>query len=455
MGNPSRDIRFTATEDGVSIAFWEIGEGKPVLLVNNQALSHCELEWTVPSIASFLGSMAERYRLIRYDPRGMGLSGGPPGGWGTTDSSGAQVGVSTSEESLDLKAVCDAVSVESVALVVVNTMGPVGIEFAAEHSDVVSALILCDAVSDLGSSYEAELLKGYLGVLHVEAELGQSLAYSGYEREVPNHEIEAVTDLIKANTNRIIPTARHAMLDWNADRFLGEVKAPTLILCSRQNPIYATEMLTEARKLAGRIQGSQLRMVDGTRTPFFADQRQVLGAIDELLKPGRVHKRSPGFRTVVFTDIVDSTRFMSEVGDEKGREAMRAIEERVSNLAGRHSGLVIKNLGDGSLVSFSSNTAALRFALELQSQTDADSLQLRIGMAAGEPIEEGGDIHGAVVAYASRVADIGDAGEIVASDSVRQLAMGKGFTFTPMGQHDLKGFDEPATVWKVTPFEKG
>ena len=112
---------------------------------------------------------------------------------------------------------------------------------------------------------------------------------------------------------------------------------------------------------------------------------------------------------------------------------------------------MVKNLGDGSLVSFGSNTAALHFALEVQAETDSDSLQLRIGMAAGEPIEEGGDIHGAVVAYASRVADLGGAGEIVASDAVRQLAMGKGFEFTPMGQFDLKGFDEPANVWRVSP----
>lgn len=71
-------------------------------------------------------------------------------------------------------------------------------------------------------------------------------------------------------------------------------------------------------------------------------------------------------------------------------------------------------------------------------------------MAAGELIQEDGDIHGAVVAHASRIGDLGEAGEVIVSDSVRQVAAGKGFTFEPRGEVSLKGFDEPERVWKVT-----
>jgi pimeloyl-ACP methyl ester carboxylesterase len=79
-----------ATDDRVDIAFWEIGEGDPIVILNNLGISHAELEWTVPSIASFYTDLAKRYRVIRYDPRGHGLSGEPPGGWGATTSSGGQ-----------------------------------------------------------------------------------------------------------------------------------------------------------------------------------------------------------------------------------------------------------------------------------------------------------------------------------------------------------------------------
>ncbi len=83
MDYPHRNILFTTTEDGVDIAFWEIGEGKPVVIIQNFGLSHAELEWTTPSLASFYTEMAERYRVIRFDPRGIGTSGDRPDGWET------------------------------------------------------------------------------------------------------------------------------------------------------------------------------------------------------------------------------------------------------------------------------------------------------------------------------------------------------------------------------------
>lgn len=75
---------------------------------------------------------------------------------------------------------------------------------------------------------------------------------------------------------------------------------------------------------------------------------------------------------------------------------------------------------------------------------------MRVGMAAGESIHEDGDIHGAVVAQASRIAGLGEAGEVIVSDAVRQLALGKGFGFEPRDEAILKGFDEPVKVWRVS-----
>ena len=80
---------------------------------------------------------------------------------------------------------------------------------------------------------------------------------------------------------------------------------------------------------------------------------------------------------------------------------------------------------------------------------EASPFNMRIGMSAGEPIQEDDDIHGAVVVQASRIADLGESGEIVVADSVRQLAIGKGFRFEQRGEVRLKGFDEDTTIWKV------
>ncbi len=152
----------------------------------------------------------------------------------------------------------------------------------------------------------------------------------------------------------------------------------------------------------------------------------------------------------MFTDIVESTEFVRRVGDEKGRAAIRDLDQQVASLAADHGGRVVKNLGDGSLVSFGSNASAIFFGLAVQDKSQGEPLRLRVGMAAGEPIQEDGDIHGTVVAQASRIGDLGDAGDVIVSDSVRQLAAGKGFSFEPKGEVLLKGFDEPERVWKVT-----
>ena len=81
---------------------------------------------------------------------------------------------------------------------------------------------------------------------------------------------------------------------------------------------------------------------------------------------------------------------------------------------------------------------------------DESPFGMRIGLAAGEPIQEDGDIHGAVVVQASRIADLGNAGETIVSDSVRLLSVGKDFSFEPWGEIQLKDFDELSTLWKVT-----
>ena len=155
-------------------------------------------------------------------------------------------------------------------------------------------------------------------------------------------------------------------------------------------------------------------------------------------------------QTVVFTDIVDSTEYVRQVGDQAGRAAVRQLEQRVASLAKEHGGRVVKNLGDGSLISFSSNSSAITFALELQEASGDGPLYLRVGMTAGEPIQEDGDIHGIVVNHASRIGELGDAGEVIVSDIVRQLAEGKGFTFVAKDEVSLKGFVEPERVWKAT-----
>lgn len=446
MTQPARTIRFTTTEDGVDIAFWEIGDGKPLVIVNNLSISHSELEWTVPSMASFFIEMAERYRVIRYDPRGTGLSGEPPGGWSATASSGAHEAMSIDRMGLDILAVATALDLDSFALMGLGVQGPVVIEYTASHPEVTE-LILCDSMAAVATSFMATWLDSQKAVSEVNADTGVTMSL--WRTVGPPDEADRLVELARAegDYNASITATQMA---WDAEHLLVDISVPTLIIVSAAPQ--AAIAIPSSRHLASSINHSHLRVVDGFIAPYWTDRTATLDAIDSLLKPSAAQMSSQSeasFRTVVFTDIVGSTEYFRRVGDDEGRTAIRDLEQQVEAFAGDHDGRVVKNLGDGSLVSFGSNSSAISFALNLQDACSDGPLRLRVGMAAGEPIQEDGDIHGTVVAHASRIGDLGDAGEVIVSDSVRQLAAGKGFTFEPRGEVSLKGFDEPERVWKV------
>lgn len=451
MEQVRRDIQFVSTEDGVNIAYWELGSGLPVIISHNWSLSHAELEWEVPSIASFLTDLSAHYRVIRFDPRGHGLSDPMPADRGLTPS-GALRGMSVEEACLDISAVAKATGIVRFALMVVQSQGPLGITYAAKHPDQVMALILCDATAKIPGSFLDSAVKAQAALFEIEADVGGGRWSTPFQRVFPVEEAEAAGAVDQANFTKKPDTfgaISAAILEWDASDLLASIEAPTLILTSR-NP--ALDVTRESRELAAGIPNAQLRMLGGRFAPYYIDRNATLEAIDKLLGPESrtaADADQVGFRTVVFTDIVGSTEYVRSVGDEAGRAAIRDLEQQIDELAQDHGGRVVKNLGDGSLIAFGSNSSAIRFALEVQAQTSGGPLRLRVGMAAGEPIQEDGDIHGTVVAHASRIGDLGSAGEVIVSDSVRQLAAGKGFVFEPRDVVTLKGFEEPERVWSV------
>lgn len=209
----------------------------PLVIANSWSISHAELEWTVPSVASFYVELAERYRLIRFDPRGIGLSEDPPGGWEVVTSSGAQQAMSTHEMGLDISAVAKACGLDSFALMAVVVQGPVAIEYAATHPDSVTALILCDAVAKIDSSYLDPFIRGQMAIAQSEQELGVDLPVTMWERLVPGDELAEWANLIRhaRSRQRLFKTGPLAQMEWNAEPFLGSVVAPTLVLSAR-NP---------------------------------------------------------------------------------------------------------------------------------------------------------------------------------------------------------------------------
>ena len=170
----------------------------------------------------------------------------------------------------------------------------------------------------------------------------------------------------------------------------------------------------------------------------------------------RSNERDPGLRTILFTDIVDSTPMTHHIGDDAAMKLLevhdRVVREALVNLGGRE----VKHTGDGIMASFFSAAAAIKCASRIQreiadhSQKNKDHpIQLRIGVAAGEPVEHHNDLFGCTVQLAARLCSQAKPEQILVSSAVAELCVGKTLPFEQVGEVTLKGIDEPVRTHAV------
>ncbi len=146
--------------------------------------------------------------------------------------------------------------------------------------------------------------------------------------------------------------------------------------------------------------------------------------------------------TVMFTDIVDSTACAAAVGDGAWREVLDRHDTICDEVVGDCGGRVVKSTGDGILATFDAPARGLRCAEELRTALASAGIAIRAGVHAGEVELRGGDVSGIGVHIAARVAALADAGELLASRTVKDLVAGSGYTFDSRGVHALRGIPE-------------
>lgn len=161
------------------------------------------------------------------------------------------------------------------------------------------------------------------------------------------------------------------------------------------------------------------------------------------------------FRTILFTDIEDSTSLTQRVGDARAMEVLRTHDEIVRRALDGHRGSEVKHTGDGLMAAFPSVVGAIEGAVEMQRRlaevgaADDAVPRVRIGMAAGEPVTERNDLFGATVQLAARLCARADPGSILVAGVVHDLALGKGYAFRSRGKLRLKGFESPMPAYEV------
>jgi adenylate cyclase len=229
---------------------------------------------------------------------------------------------------------------------------------------------------------------------------------------------------------------------------------PTLVLHARDDRQFALE---NSREVAALIRGARLVSIDGDGAYLPMWHEELLRQLRSFFNQSRtVEEPAPGrspFRTILFTDLVGHAEMMSRLGDAKGRDVLREHERITRDVLKANGGAEVKTMGDGFMASFGSVTKAVECAVALQrafAEREGEPLNARVGLNAGEPIEEDGDLFGATVILASRIAAKAVGGEILVADTVRGLCSGKGFLFSDRGEFVAKGFEEPVRVYEVS-----
>ncbi|MEP7214809.1 MAG: adenylate/guanylate cyclase domain-containing protein [Anaerolineaceae bacterium] len=430
-------IRYARTTDGVSIAYTVTGSGPTVIHMPEQPFSH-QLLW--PEVfPDAYASMALWFRTVRYDVRGSGMSDRDV------------IDFSLEAMLRDLDAVVNATAEGTFALLATFDSVPVAITYAARHPERVTHLALADGYISF-ADYEAGQALGIERALReqdwaISTEILAG-ALGGFEGE----EATNFAQYIRACVDKpAYKASQEAIEAYDVSALLDKVEAQTLVLQTRSNRWLPADT---GRRLASRIRTSQLEFVDEPLLKGFPAILREFMAIPVTASNDPVGG-GPSLRTVLFTDIVGHTEMMQRLGDVKGRDVLRDHERITRDTLKQHGGAEVKTMGDGFMAWFGSVTRALECAVALQrafavhTEKEGEPLHVRVGLNAGEPIEEDGDLFGATVILAARIAAKADGGEILIPEPVRHLLSGKAFVFSDRGEFAMKGFDDAVRLYEV------
>jgi class 3 adenylate cyclase len=260
-------------------------------------------------------------------------------------------------------------------------------------------------------------------------------------------------------TAEAVAAAHHADMERQGELgvvyhkyWLNEAQGKIFCLCTAPNPEAAMEVHRKAHGLvAERIIEVAPEVAEG-----FLGGCEVDEGGAALVPGAAAYERDSGIRTVLFTDIVGSTELTQRLGDDAVMDLLKVHDKIVREALSAHCGREVKHTGDGIMASFCSAVGAVRAAIQIQLKLTEHvkgnaefPVMIRIGAAAGEPVESNRDLFGSTVQLAARLCSHAQPNESLVSNVVAELCIGKGFTFADLGEVELKGFDQPMRIHAV------
>jgi pimeloyl-ACP methyl ester carboxylesterase len=436
------ETRYARSGD-LAIAYQVFGEGSIPLVVIPGWASNIENLWTLPEFAALAEKLARFTRVIMLDRRGTGLSDpvdDPP----------------TLEERMDdVRAVLDAARYERAAIWGISEGGPMAMMFAASYPDRVTGLVLYGTFARFsrGPDYPhgmpetlnlqwIDSLADIWGTGTLSARFAPSIA----------SDPAALRRLARLERLAMSPgTARKLfglLAQTDVRHVLPVIRVPTLILHRiDDDPV----RVGHARYLARHIAGAKYVELPGCdHLPFVGDTEALLDEIREFLTGERT---LPDFErvltTILFCDIVDSTRRAAELGDLEWKQLLGRFYAVVDDKLALFRGRKLDTAGDGVFAAFDGPARAVRCGAALSDTAATLGLRLRVGVHTGECEVLGDKYSGIAVHLGARIAAAADPGQVLVSSTVRDLIVGSGIMLEDHGVHALKGVPEPWHLYRL------
>jgi class 3 adenylate cyclase len=432
-----------AQADDCEIAYQVLGDSSLDLVFIPNSMSNVEVTWERPEHARLLKSLASFSRLILFDRRGTGLSSSP------------SVPVTSLEEWMDdAITVMDAAGSQKAAMIGGEAGGPMALLLAATFPDRVSDLVLINTCARFAWAADypfgvPQAVIDDIALPAIQEHWGDGGTYAYSNRQV--REDPALRSWY-ARMERFTMTPMNAVQAWRTNfaldvrDILQSVQAPTLIIHATKNPTYALE---HAHYLVEKIANARLvEYEDDSHAGFLYEHQDfLLDEIQEFLTGvHHVPATDRVLATVLFTDIVDSTKRAAEMGDRRWRDLLEAHDAIVVEQVRRFRGRYVKSTGDGVLATFDGPARAIHCALAMTKAAGALGLEIRAGLHTGEIELVGEDIRGIAVHLGARVAAMAGPSQTLVSRTVTDLVAGSGIEFEDQGEYELKGV--PGT-WKL------
>jgi class 3 adenylate cyclase len=428
---PAFKTQYTKSGD-LHIAYQVTGKGPRDVVLVPGFVSHLEYQWEYPGAARLLERLSSFSRLICFDKRGTGLSD--------------RVGdIPTLEERMDdVRAVMDAAGSEHATLFGISEGGPMSLLFAATYPERTSALVLYGAYArrtwaadhafgrtdeEMGRVIEA-MERDWGGPVGVEIWAPSLAADERFRHWWANY-------LRLAASPGAAITVMKMNMEIDVRHVLSSVRVPTLIIHRTGDRVSDVE---QGRYLTAHIPGARLTELPGDDHVPYANSDQIIDEVEEFLT-GTRHEAEIDrvLATVLFTDIVGSTERAAALGDRHWRDLLAGYYATARRELARFRGREVDTAGDGFFAAFDGPARAIRCAEAISAGVRSLGIEVRAGLHTGECEMIGDKVGGIAVHIGARVAALARPGEVLVSNTVKDLVAGSGLSFDERGAHVLKG----------------